>query len=446
LRFNVLDISRIGFRSARWLLAILLALSLIAPGVIQSAKIGLLFAALVLCIPSVTFNMDRLLIWWPVVLVGFAYSFIGLVGVIHGVVNDNPGALSVFMVHVVYPVLFSLLSILCISGDLKRLSSLLINVTALLIAVQGAYLASAFGWDGGVFFNLVDALYGEVAVVDPGDDYLLFTLPNIATHLFVLPFLIVLVACRIKSGIGLVFLVWASASMSLLSGRRTFFVSTGIALFVAFVIGSASGLFLRTAYRRIFVLAMPLIPLLIYAISVGAINPQMFIDNFASIIDFSADESNIERKLQFRAMMAAVSDSPFFGDGAGAVASYIRSPQMPWAYELYYIATAFQFGIVGFIAYAIGVVWLLVEIARLVMLAASMHETEVAVMYLAILSGMIGFFIAAGTNPYLAKFDYMWTIFMPFALLASSRASTAGLRMKRSPPYVGKGHIHASAC
>jgi hypothetical protein len=35
------------------------------------------------------------------------------------------------------------------------------------------------------------------------------------------------------------------------------------------------------------------------------------------------------------------------------------------------------------------------------------------------LAGLICFMIANGTNPYLAKFDYMWIIFIPVALLNS---------------------------
>jgi O-antigen ligase len=140
-----------------------------------------------------------------------------------------------------------------------------------------------------------------------------------------------------------------------------------------------------------------------------------YIDQISSILDFSDNQSNIERKLQFDALFDGIKQSPIYGQGAGAAASYIRSESQPWAYELSYIALAFQYGIVGLFVYAAGPIFLIFSLAKY----TRIHGRNT--FEFSLLAGFISFLIANGTNPYLAKFDYMWVIFIPVATYHAMR-------------------------
>ncbi|APO80680.1 hypothetical protein BL240_03900 [Pseudomonas putida] len=84
---------------------------------------------------------------------------------------------------------------------------------------------------------------------------------------------------------------------------------------------------------------------------------------------------------------------------------------MPWAYELFYVSLIFQYGIFGFVIYGLGVV------ALIVFLAQQVRRKGRDSFEFCFLSGLVSFLLATATNPYLAKFDYMWVLFIPVALM-----------------------------
>jgi len=64
---------------------------------------------------------------------------------------------------------------------------------------------------------------------------------------------------------------------------------------------------------------------------------------------------------------------------------------------------------------------------------------ELGASILPIMVGMTGFLIANATNPYLARFDGIWTIFLPLAfinrwLLPENQTRTSILRSTRPVP------------
>ena len=69
-------------------------------------------------------------------------------------------------------------------------------------------------------------------------------------------------------------------------------------------------------------------------------------------------------------------------------------------------------GISGFMVYSLAVGWIVwqgIYLAR--------KDREFASMFLPLVTAMSGFLIMNATNPYLAKFDYLWVIFLPVALI-----------------------------
>jgi len=93
----------------------------------------------------------------------------------------------------------------------------------------------------------------------------------------------------------------------------------------------------------------------------------------------------------------------------------IRAADMPWAYELAYLGLLYHTGLVGLVLYAVGVSWIYVEGIRVIRKGSLLSPLMVS-----ILTGTSTFLIANATNPYLEKFDYVWTIFLPLAVVNAS--------------------------
>ena len=87
---------------------------------------------------------------------------------------------------------------------------------------------------------------------------------------------------------------------------------------------------------------------------------------------------------------------------------YIRSDVMPWAYELSYLALLYQTGLVGLGIYATGIAWIYFMGVKILRSGGMFAESM-----LPLLVGMTCFLVANATNPYLAKFDGLWIIFLP---------------------------------
>jgi O-antigen ligase len=146
-------------------------------------------------------------------------------------------------------------------------------------------------------------------------------------------------------------------------------------------------------------------------LAVDFVGLKYYVDVITSILNFTDNRSNLERLYQYNSLKTGILDAPLVGYGAGAVAHYVRSTTWPWLYELYYLAFIFQYGIIGFSIYALGVAFLCLELLR----AVKKKGRSSFEYYL--LSGFIAFMLANATNPYLPSFDFMWIIFIPYAIV-----------------------------
>jgi len=139
-------------------------------------------------------------------------------------------------------------------------------------------------------------------------------------------------------------------------------------------------------------------------------------DRFASGFDLSAqtvDRGGAERRQQFIALSRGWLNRPFWGAGLGASAlGSIRSETMPWSYELYYLSLLYQTGIVGMAAYAAGIAWIFWRGIKIVR-----EGGQLGGIMIPMLVGCACFLIATGTNPYLDRFDGLWVLFLPLAVI-----------------------------
>lgn len=421
MRYLVNSLFNASVPMARLLAAMLLIISIVFPTALSMVKICILAVVISLTFTAI---LTRKISWTPrrraVALAVTFFAFIGYTWCLYGAAQGAPGAIRVMSVYVAYPLLFFVAGSVFKEGDFQRLHSVLKIATWIVLASQALYLVSWVGADGGAFFEFVSTLYPEQAVVDAGEDYLLFALPGAASLLFLSPLLLIdaLFTSRSQAQSVLLFLLTLIALM--LTGRRAVYVVLAFGVAAGVI---ASGSLLRSSYIRLRVLARAAFVLSVVllagcgAIAAGFVNLEAVGDRISSILDFSTDPDNAIRRTQFEVLIDETNDAPFLGNGAGASASYIRSNSQPWAYELSYVAHLFQFGLLGTLLYGLGALLIIFYLLRMVV-NPSLPDTE-RVCVLAYFAGFIGFLVANATNPYLLKFDYMWVIFIPVAAVAA---------------------------
>lgn len=383
----------------------LLFLSLVLPTTLSVFKFALLLIVLLFCIltPKHSYALSRQTIFLTVL-----FATVGGIWVLYGVMRNNPGALSMSTVLIFYPIIFGILSGMYNEQLNEKLYKLFINAAWFLSLVILLILFD-FMWLHVGLFDIATILYDrDSVVIDNSGSYFKFTIPNISSLIFLIPFLISAIFFR-KSPKSYFILFVLLCVIAILSGRRALLLTMFLAPSLAVIL--TSDRMSKNKYFSRLLIASVLVCIAIYIFYMAY--PDYFIDRVANIFNFDSNYSNLERKYQFDALMAGLYEHPLFGNGAGAAASYLRSDTQPWAYELSYIAFLFQFGCVGFSIYFIGVLFLFYTLIKRV---KHVGRNSMEFCYL---SGFISFMIANATNPYLLKFDYMWVIFIPLGIANS---------------------------
>lgn len=342
----------------------------------------------------------------PIIGIALLYSMVGILWSIYGLGVGNPGAARVMTVMAVYPILFTGLGAM-FDGRREALERIFIYSAFLLIVMDLAYVAWTIVDPANPLAASLVAMYGDWAVVDDNANYLKFTLPNLSTVLFLLPFFIIKYIHSGRRPLHL-FILISLLVISFLSGRRAIYVSSILAIFVGYLATMGTR---PTRKRRIGWPGWGTIVVILVAIAFYVYSSEYMKSVIDSIFNFSTDGSNIERRNQLHALWQGFAEMPFFGHGAGAVASYIRSAEQPWSYELFYVSLLFQYGTIGVLIYAGGACWIVSYLIRKV------HSGGRDSFEFAYLVGLIAFMIATATNPYLGKFDYMWVLFIPVAMI-----------------------------
>ncbi|MDR3453491.1 MAG: O-antigen ligase family protein [Rhodoferax sp.] len=395
-------------------LSVLLVLSIVLPTVLQPIKasiLGVVFFAIFGLLISNKLKFSGALYFYSCL-----FSLVGMIWSIYGELAGNPGAIRVLTVMVVYPFILPLCSVLYKKDHEQSLYNILLISAWLIVILDLSYIMYSVFYPGNILQEFLRNLYADDAVVDNAESYFKFTLPNVSSIIFLLPFFISnLIFRNFKTNQkNILLLIVLMLMVALLSGRRGLLVSMLAGPMMAFIltIGNLKAKFqTRRSFKLWKFLCVAMIFLLAAYLIVDSIGIQYYADTINSIFDFTNNESNILRAEQFRALLRGFFDAPFFGKGAGAVADVIRSKETPWAYELFYVAAIFQYGLFAFIFYATGIIFIAFYFRNIIkMKSRSSFEFY-------FLSGFISFFIASATNPYIAKFDYMWVIFIPYAII-----------------------------
>ena len=357
-----------------------------------------------------------------VFIIGIGCVTTSLFFMLYGLFHDAPGAFSVGTVYVLWPLLFMFfMGILNNPSDFKGFIKIII-LGVIVSAIMGILLvAEGLGY---IDINISSFLEFQGSGIGISEGTLEYNLFNMTTVIFGFPCLLALIYLPKKLTIvnkfwnylALLALMLAFITL-LISGRRAFWVISLTSPFILFVIFRISGLANPFKMKQLFYV-------IVLMSSVFLIGSVVFKLRFESIIydvlagfDFG-DPSNLSasaRAEQFYALLHGWMDHPLFGSGHGAaVLGSVRSEEQAWAYELSYLALLFQIGLIGSLIYFSALLWTFIKSIRVVRI-----NPKSAAMILPLLVGLACFLIANATNPYLAKFDYLWTIFLPVGILNS---------------------------
>lgn len=340
----------------------------------------------------------------------------------YGLLNNAPGAVAVGTVYVLWPLLFMFfMGVLNNSADFQPFIKTIILGVACSSAMGVLLVASSLGL---IELNLEAAFEFQGASVGIYDSTFEYQLYNLTTIMYGFGFLLALLVFpenrnslnKFWYSLVQVTLLLACIAM-FLSGRRAFWIVAAISPLVIYSLSMLAGLgnpfkFKKSIYLIAFLLLISLMAIVMFGINFGGI-----FDNVILGFEFndSSNESAVLRKEQFIALLSGWLESPFIGLGHGSFTpTSIRDTENQWAYELSYMALLFQVGILGLLVYASALAWLYVKSIRIIRI-----RPETASLLLPPLVGLTGFLVANATNPYLAKFDYLWTIFLPVAILNS---------------------------
>jgi hypothetical protein len=361
-------------------------------------------------------RIHRTLILWVVVMCST-----GLIFILIGFINNAPGAIRSCTVYVLWPLVFLILA------SAVNTFKVIDNLLKLLVLSSIAIALYSFSY---ILFEMnlwPDLLYiglDQGQAIGIYDGFIEYCLHSISSLIFLVPFLITAIifwSNENKMPVSQLWL-WIATSLvliaAILTGRKvvwlTIIITPMIITVIWLLLGSATEAFPKK-YMKVKIFGLVILTSIIYL----CLNIFVGIDFFAieeslySGFDFGNDEIAALRSEQFFALLKGWLENPLLGSGlGGTVEGMVRSDEQPWSYELSYMALLFHTGIIGVSIYFSGVAWIFVKAYKIIR-----SGDRLAFYFIPVIVGSACFLIANGTNPYLEKFDYMWIIFLPIALI-----------------------------
>jgi O-antigen ligase len=380
---------------------------------------GIIFFSACAIIGSLKLHINR-----EVAFVTLTVAAAGMFFSLEGLILNAPGAMKQAQVFVFWPCIYLLwLSLTNSERYLTRVHWLMIFATAFLGA-YGAWLTlDTFGMVPHSQFLSFLAFDERVGVTltegIPGMKY-----PGMNSLAYLLPFAVAGVISYPKRSRKLQALTWvaiiSTVFVVIISGRRGTQLATIAGLFFAVVLWKIQPLSQRNESRKIigwsmFAGILALVAIFLYVTLILRLDWFNIAQRVQAGFNFSGSTglSAGARRDQFRELMGLWSERPLLGWGLGAQGHrVIRDPAMPWAYELSYVAMLFQAGIVGVLFYLAGILWIFwrgVQVIRSGGLPGRLMLPN--------LVGLFSYLIANATNPYFARFDGLWAVFVPIAIV-----------------------------
>lgn len=361
----------------------------------------LLLITLTIWVTRKNLCVKQKLILWTIFFV-----ILNICSITYGLINGNPGVVYYIPIYLLWPILF-----LVWSGCMNReLLHTLLNVCwycTWMIIILGLIAFLKLN----IEMNLSGSFLMFEASIRPGFPFIAISSPLVTTFLFwyFFFFTLILVNCE-KIDYKKSFFILLGVIFIFATSRRVILVSF-IMIFILILLmlshlNESKKIKLRV-YNSIFIISVFVLSSLYVAIACGLMDNGSMMEFFNK----TSEASDSERILQLNSLLEGWMDSPVFGQGTGVNAKIIRS-NIPGTYELTYFAKLFETGLIGIVIYF----WLW---------GFLFYWTYRCVYYkfipskyiIALLSAMTIFMISNSTNPYLGAFDYMWFMYIPFAII-----------------------------
>jgi hypothetical protein len=357
-------------------------------------------------------------------------STMGFFFILEGFVRGSRGASAELLPYVIFPIIYGL-AIAGVRSDriLARLVTVLL-VSAICIAFYSIWflLIETRILPENRFMDFVTFDWDPTEFAQ-GEGFIRMQLPGVNSMPFLAPFVFALLGVSFPSISGSllsrrvwqwVALMLAMASV-LVSGRRALY----LVILAAPIFTALFSSFLPTVQRSLSrksllrVTAVGVLAVVVLVMCVGpffGVSMNGMAQRIAVGFDFSDTAEQygaMERRVQFDALLHGWLDDPLLGVGLGTPAhGSIRSQRSPWNYELHYMALLYQTGLLGVTAYTAGIFWIYWTGVRVIRAGGYL-----AALMVPCLVGMTSVLIANATNPYLARIDGLWAIFIPLAVI-----------------------------
>ncbi len=401
----------------------LLALMILLPGTGQLFKLTaliylFLYGLFEILIKRMGFfpRHQYLMVKWTIY-----YSSIGFFYFSLGLIYNNPGSTSSFNPYVVYPFILLALVYGLSRRDCFEKAHVVVTYSGLVAAAYGITAAAAT-------LSLIPYwMYVDIGVMTKGngvvvhEDSIGIGISTLIPMLFIVPYLISVFLLWIFDGVKLgniyvlVFTLALCFIFIILTGRRTAVVVTALApvIFIFFRIFRSKVTKKKRNYRNLLA-AIFMTGFIFHAFfqKTDAIGLE-FADRFSSILAPSADSSISHKKNQTELMFEGWENEPLLGHGFGAVVEGVKSSEdEPWAYESTYPLLLHNSGIVGFLAYSLGILWIYWQSIKIIKRDVVLRDKMIPVM-----TGFTSFIIANSTNPYLGQLDTLWVLAFPLTFI-----------------------------
>lgn len=405
-------------RLVRFSLNLFFLLMLVLPASFQAFR-GVYLGIMLLF--SLRFGLTKVLSYdKETIYIGSINIITSIIFIFIGLLLSAPGALNVSTVYVIWPILY-----FYFIGYNNKLRDILPYMSMIL---YGSLLSSLFIslFILGTFIGLPGIITSIAKAQDFSvgfyDGFIELNSMNLATVMYSFAFCLTILLLPKKFnyfGAGKMkfinmLCIIVSIVMILISARRAFWMVCLICPLIIILLFKISGIrikLMKYIMPFIGVAFLGVISFSVLALDLTTINTE-----FDSIFEFDNPdaESNYLRKEQYEALRDGWLESPIFGKGLGAAADKsVRDEAAPWAYELSYMALIFQTGIIGIVIYSGSIIWIFYKSIKIIKVKDPLTVFLLAPQIVALSC----FLIVNASNPYLAKFDYLWVVFLPIATI-----------------------------
>lgn len=371
-----------------YIFLLLLFLSFVLPSNIQVIKYILLCIIIILGVFECTLSgYGNKYLLQHTFMTAICFSSLSLFFFLEGAFNGFD-VLRTLNFYIVYPLLFC--GIFFIISDIVKFKYIDLVIIVAFIFTLSIFIAYLFG----INFELFKGNEG----IQNSDGFVKYSFVFFSFWVFAIPYLMTRVFLSGMRAFNKTLLYFTLLIIGLLCGRKAILLNVLILNLIFMIISIKR----RKNFMIIFV-----------NVVFASLFAGFFLDYLVTGFQFynAANVSAYTRNIQFNALVRSILDHPILGTGLASISEYFQrdDPLNPFAYELYYLSLIMWFGLVGFILYSINFLRI---IYYSLITYIECPRIEYKKYFIPLMTGFIAFLIASATNPYFAKFDSSWFIFM----------------------------------